>query len=46
MIARRDPVHAEAIRSADLVTPDGAPVAWMLRKKGHGEQENGSADLI
>jgi N-acetylglucosaminyldiphosphoundecaprenol N-acetyl-beta-D-mannosaminyltransferase len=39
MTARRDPAHAEAIRSADLVTPDGAPVAWMLRKKGHREQE-------
>jgi len=37
--ARRNPVHAEAIRSADLVTPDGAPVAWMLRRKGHGGQE-------
>ena len=31
--------HADAIRSADLVTPDGAPVAWMLRKKGHADQE-------
>jgi N-acetylglucosaminyldiphosphoundecaprenol N-acetyl-beta-D-mannosaminyltransferase len=37
--ARRDLAHADAVRSADLVTPDGAPVAWMLRKKGHGEQE-------
>jgi N-acetylglucosaminyldiphosphoundecaprenol N-acetyl-beta-D-mannosaminyltransferase len=37
--ARRDSAHADAIRSADLVTPDGAPVAWMLRKKGHDDQE-------
>ncbi len=37
--ARRNAAHANAIMSADLVTPDGAPVAWMLRKKGHGGQE-------
>jgi N-acetylglucosaminyldiphosphoundecaprenol N-acetyl-beta-D-mannosaminyltransferase len=37
--ARRIPAHADAIRSADLVTPDGAPVAWMLRTKGHRDQE-------
>jgi N-acetylglucosaminyldiphosphoundecaprenol N-acetyl-beta-D-mannosaminyltransferase len=37
--ARRNATHADAIRSADLVTPDGAPVAWMLRKKGHRGQE-------
>ncbi len=33
-----DAVHAEAIRSADMVTPDGAPVAWVLRRKGHVAQ--------
>jgi N-acetylglucosaminyldiphosphoundecaprenol N-acetyl-beta-D-mannosaminyltransferase len=37
--ARRTPSHADAIRCADLVTPDGAPVAWMLRNKGHSGQE-------
>lgn len=37
--ALRNLAHADAIRSADLVTPDGAPVAWMLRKKGHRDQE-------
>ena len=37
--ARRTPAHANAISSADLVTPDGAPVAWMLRRKGHRDQE-------
>jgi N-acetylglucosaminyldiphosphoundecaprenol N-acetyl-beta-D-mannosaminyltransferase len=31
--------HADAIRSADLVTPDGGPIAWMLRRKGHDGQE-------
>src|SRR4030095_14868831 len=37
--ARGDAAHTNAIKSADLVTPDGAPVAWMLRKKGHVGQE-------
>ena len=39
MTARKTPEHAEAINSADLVTPDGAPVAWMLRKIGYRDQE-------
>jgi N-acetylglucosaminyldiphosphoundecaprenol N-acetyl-beta-D-mannosaminyltransferase len=37
--ALRNLAHADAVRSADLVTADGAPVAWMLRKKGHANQE-------
>ncbi|HVC56958.1 MAG TPA: WecB/TagA/CpsF family glycosyltransferase [Stellaceae bacterium] len=37
--ARQNAAHASAMRSADLVTPDGAPVAWMLRQKGHIRQE-------
>jgi N-acetylglucosaminyldiphosphoundecaprenol N-acetyl-beta-D-mannosaminyltransferase len=37
--ALRNLAHADAVRSADLATPDGAPVAWMLRKKGHRDQE-------
>jgi N-acetylglucosaminyldiphosphoundecaprenol N-acetyl-beta-D-mannosaminyltransferase len=37
--ARRNPAHAAAITCADLVTPDGAPVAWMLRRRGHPDQE-------
>jgi N-acetylglucosaminyldiphosphoundecaprenol N-acetyl-beta-D-mannosaminyltransferase len=45
--ARRDNAHAEAILSADLVTPDGAPVAWMLRRKGHrGQQRISGPDLM
>jgi N-acetylglucosaminyldiphosphoundecaprenol N-acetyl-beta-D-mannosaminyltransferase len=45
--ARRTPAHADAIESADLVTPDGAPVAWILRKKGHSGQERiGGPDLM
>jgi N-acetylglucosaminyldiphosphoundecaprenol N-acetyl-beta-D-mannosaminyltransferase len=37
--ARRSRTHADAIESADLVAPDGAPIAWMLRKSGHRGQE-------
>ena len=36
--AIRNPDHREAIASADTVTPDGAPVAWMLRRNGHRDQ--------
>ena len=36
--ARQNPAHAHALTSADMVTPDGAPVAWMLRRRGHGDQ--------
>jgi N-acetylglucosaminyldiphosphoundecaprenol N-acetyl-beta-D-mannosaminyltransferase len=39
MTARSDAAHTDAIKSADLVAPDGAPVARMLRKKGHLDQE-------
>ena len=37
--ALRNLSHADAIRFADLVTPDGGPITWMLRRKGHGDQE-------
>jgi N-acetylglucosaminyldiphosphoundecaprenol N-acetyl-beta-D-mannosaminyltransferase len=36
--ALRNPAHREAIASADMVTPDGAPVAWLLRRGGHRDQ--------
>jgi N-acetylglucosaminyldiphosphoundecaprenol N-acetyl-beta-D-mannosaminyltransferase len=29
---------SEVIRGADMVTPDGMPLVWMLRMKGHREQ--------
>ena len=39
--------HLEALRGADLVTPDGAPVAWMLRRLGAPEQDRVSGpDLM
>lgn len=28
-----------ALDAADLATPDGAPVAWMMQKLGHGKQQ-------
>jgi N-acetylglucosaminyldiphosphoundecaprenol N-acetyl-beta-D-mannosaminyltransferase len=30
--ATRDPAHARHLAGADMVTPDGWPVAWMLRR--------------
>jgi len=39
VLATRDPRHRVALASADLVVPDGAPVAWTLRRKGHTRQD-------
>ena len=36
--ARQDSAFAAALAQADLATPDGAPVAWMLRRLGHAGQ--------
>lgn len=37
--ARRDPALRAAVDSADLATPDGAPLAWLMRKRGYAEQQ-------
>lgn len=37
--ARQDPAFAKAIREADMATPDGAPVAWLMRRRGFISQE-------
>jgi N-acetylglucosaminyldiphosphoundecaprenol N-acetyl-beta-D-mannosaminyltransferase len=37
--ASRDPAFATALEGADLATPDGAPVAWMLRRLGFSRQQ-------
>ena len=37
--ARHDGALAEALRLADMATPDGAPVAWLMRKIGWPEQQ-------
>jgi N-acetylglucosaminyldiphosphoundecaprenol N-acetyl-beta-D-mannosaminyltransferase len=37
--ARQDPRFCAAIADSDMATPDGAPVAWMLRRQGHDDQQ-------
>ncbi|WP_235538379.1 WecB/TagA/CpsF family glycosyltransferase [Pelomonas sp. Root1444] len=37
--ARLDPAFGAVVAEADLATPDGAPVAWMIRKLGHPSQQ-------
>jgi len=39
MLARRDYCHRLALHSGDLVVPDGSPIAWTLRRKGHLTQD-------
>jgi N-acetylglucosaminyldiphosphoundecaprenol N-acetyl-beta-D-mannosaminyltransferase len=34
----RDEAYQQIINDADMATPDGAPVAWMLRRIGHAGQ--------
>ena len=36
--ASRDAAYRKIINGSDMATPDGAPVAWMLRKLGFGNQ--------
>ena len=37
--ARQDEAFAQVIREADMATPDGAPVAWLMRHLGVASQE-------
>ncbi|MFC5498383.1 WecB/TagA/CpsF family glycosyltransferase [Caenimonas terrae] len=37
--AARDPSFGAVVAAADLIAPDGAPVAWMLRRLGYAGQE-------
>lgn len=37
--ARRDPALRAALQHADLVLPDGAPVAWAMRRLGRPRQQ-------
>ena len=37
--ATKDSRFGDVVRQADMATPDGAPVAWMLRKMGHSRQQ-------
>jgi len=36
--ASRDAAYREVINGSDMATPDGAPVAWMLRRQGFTSQ--------
>lgn len=38
MTARRDPTVAQALQAADIATPDGMPLVWMLRQTAHAQQ--------
>lgn len=43
----QDPGFAAVLRGADMVTPDGAPVAWMLRRLGvPGQERINGPDLM
>jgi len=45
--ARQDPAFADVLRQAEMCTPDGAPVAWMLRRLGHpGQPRINGPDLM
>ncbi|WP_295750815.1 WecB/TagA/CpsF family glycosyltransferase [Undibacterium sp.] len=37
--AGQDTAFAEVVAQADMATPDGAPVAWMIRKQGFKAQQ-------
>lgn len=37
--ASQEAAFGQVLQNADMVTPDGAPVAWMLRKLGHPTQQ-------
>lgn len=36
--ASRDRAFRDVLNAADMATPDGAPIAWMLRRLGYREQ--------
>ena len=37
--AGQDTAFGRVVKEADMATPDGAPVAWMLRKLGYANQQ-------
>lgn len=45
--ASSNPAFRAALATADMATPDGAPVAWMLRRQGvRGQQRVSGPDLM
>lgn len=39
MMSRRSDALAQAMQQADIVTPDGMPLVWMVRATGHPDQD-------
>ena len=39
VMAGQDELFRRAVEAADMATPDGAPVAWMLRRLGQRQQQ-------
>ena len=37
--AMQEPKHSKALLEANIVAPDGAPIAWMLRRLGYKDQK-------
>jgi len=45
--ASRDPSFAQVLQAADLALPDGAPVAWLMRRQGmRGQTRVSGPDLM
>lgn len=45
--ASQDAEFGRVVREADMSTPDGAPVAWLMRRLGHvGQQRINGPDLM
>lgn len=45
--ATQDAAFGAVVNGADMATPDGAPVAWLMRKLGHADQRRVSGpDLM
>jgi len=45
--ARSNHIFSESLANADMVTPDGAPIAWMLNRLGfEGQQRINGPDLM
>jgi N-acetylglucosaminyldiphosphoundecaprenol N-acetyl-beta-D-mannosaminyltransferase len=39
MQAQRNPDHMDALQAADMVIPDGTPLVWVSRARGHAQIE-------
>jgi len=37
--ARKDPAFARVVNESDMSTPDGAPIAWFMRREGYRHQQ-------